>query len=87
MKWLSDNKILLNVCPTSNIYLSRVEDYSVHPIKKLYHNGVKVTVNTDDMIIFDASVSDEFFNLYKSGALNAEELNEIRENGLNSYTV
>lgn len=64
-----------------------VEDYNVHPIKKLYHNGVKVTVNTDDMIIFDASVSDEFFNLYKSGALNAEELNEIRENGLNSYTV
>ena len=87
MKWLSDNKILLNVCPTSNIYLSRVEDYNVHPIKKLYHNGVKVTVNTDDMIIFDASVSDEFFNLYKSGALNAEELNEIRENGLNSYIV
>lgn len=52
-----------------------------------HHNGVKVTVNKDDMIIFDASVLDEFFNLYKSGVLNAEELNEIRENGLNSYTV
>lgn len=82
MRWLSDNKILLNVCPTSNVCLSRVESYSVHPIKKLYDNGVKVTVNTDDMIIFDASISDEFFNLYNNGVFNAKELNEIRENGL-----
>ncbi|ADL52126.1 adenosine deaminase [Clostridium cellulovorans] len=82
MRWLSDNKIILNVCPTSNVYLSRVEDYNVHPIKILYDNGVKVTVNTDDMIIFDASVSEEFFNLYNAGIFAAEELNEIRENGL-----
>lgn len=87
MRWLSDNKILLNVCPTSNVCLSRVNHYKVHPIKELYHNGVKVTVNTDDMIIFDASVSDEFFNLYKSGVLNATELNEVRENGLNSFKI
>lgn len=82
MRWLCDNKIQLNVCPTSNVGLSRVEDYGTHPIKELYHNGIKVTVNTDDMIIFDASVSVEFFNLYNAGVLNPTELNEIRENGL-----
>jgi adenosine deaminase len=82
MNWLHDNKIQLNICPTSNIYLSRVEDYKTHPIRKLYDNGVKVTINTDDMIIFDQSVSEEFLNLYNSGLFNAAELNEIRENGL-----
>lgn len=82
MKWLCDNKIQLNVCPTSNVLLSRVEDYKSHPIRKLYDNGVKVTINSDDMIVFDQSVSDEFFNLYNSGLFNAIELNEIRENGL-----
>lgn len=82
MRWLCDNKIQLNVCPTSNIMLSRVEDYNVHPIRKLYDNGIKVTINTDDMIIFDQSVSQEFFNLYNAGLFNANELNEIRENGL-----
>ena len=85
MTWLADNRILLNICPTSNLMLSRVNDYKVHPIKELYHNGVKVTINTDDMLIFDASVSYEFFNLYKAGVLDAKELNEIRENGLNEY--
>jgi adenosine deaminase len=82
MKWLCDNKIQLNICPTSNILLSRVENYKVHPIRKLYDNGIRVTVNTDDMIIFDQSVSEEFLNLYNSGIFNAVELNEIRENGL-----
>lgn len=82
MKWLSDNKIQLNVCPTSNILLSRVEDYKNHPIRKLYDCGIKVTINTDDMIIFDQSVSEEFLNLYNCGLFNAVELNEIRENGL-----
>lgn len=82
MRWLCDNKIQLNVCPTSNIMLSRVEAYNVHPIRKLYDNGIKVTINTDDMLIFDQSVSQEFFNLYNAGLFNANELNEIRENGL-----
>ena len=64
--------------------LSRVESYKVHPIKKLYDNGIKVTINTDDMIIFDQSVSEEFFNLYNAGVFNSIELNEIRENGLSA---
>lgn len=87
MRWLCNNKIQLNVCPTSNVGLSRVENYGVHPIRELYHNGIKVTVNTDDMIIFDASVSNEFFNLYNAGVLNPTELNEIRENGLNNFRL
>ncbi|MGV8981690.1 adenosine deaminase [Clostridium sp.] len=82
MTWLCDNNIQLNICPTSNILLSRVDAYNVHPIKKLYDNGIKVTINTDDMLIFDQSVSQEFFNLYTAGLFNANELNEIRENAL-----
>jgi adenosine deaminase len=82
MKFLAHNKIQLNVCPTSNVLLNRVEDYSVHPIRVLFDNGVKVTINTDDMIIFNQSVSEEYLNLYKAGIFKPEELNIIRENSL-----
>lgn len=82
MNWLRDNNIQLNVCPTSNLLLRRVENYSNHPIRKLYDYGIKVTINTDDMLIFDQSVSEEYFNLYNNGVFNAVELNEIRENSL-----
>ncbi len=82
MSFLSDNRIILNVCPSSNVMLGYAEDYKDHPIKVLYENGVKVTINTDDLLIFDSSVENEYLTLFKAGALSAEELNEIRINGL-----
>ena len=82
MKWLADNKIQLNICPTSNVILSRVESLVKHPIRKLFDNGVKVTVNSDDLMIFGQTVSDEYLNLYNAGVFSAEELNAIRLSGL-----
>jgi len=43
---------------------------------------VKVTVNTDDVLVFGQSVSDEFLNLYRAGLFCAAELEELRQNGL-----
>ncbi|MNI77658.1 Aminodeoxyfutalosine deaminase [compost metagenome] len=82
MNWLADHRIILNVCPTSNIMLGRTGSYSTHPIKALYAAGIPVTVNTDDMLIFNQSVSEEYMNLYTSGLMTAAELNDIRETGL-----
>ncbi|MFC3750300.1 hypothetical protein [Paenibacillus sp. GCM10012306] len=82
MRWLSDHHIQLNVCPTSNIMLGVVENYGSHPIRKLCDYGVPVTLNTDDLLIFNQSVSQEYMNLYKSGLMTPGELNEIRLTGL-----
>ncbi len=82
MRFLAENRIRLNICPTSNVMLGRVESLASHPIRKLFDAGVRVTVNTDDMAMFGQSVSDEFLNLYKAGCLNERELDQIRENGL-----
>jgi hypothetical protein len=82
MRFLADHGIPLNVCPTSNVRLGRAADYRSHPIRRLYDHGVRVTVNTDDVIFFQQGVSDEFLNLYRAGAWTAEELDEIRRNSL-----
>ena len=82
MRCLADNRVRLNVCPTSNVMLGPVECMAMHPIRKLYDAGVKVTVNTDDALVFGPSVSEEFLGLYRAGVFRAEELDEIRLNGL-----
>lgn len=82
MNWLAKHKIQLNICPTSNVMLNLVDEYKNHPIKALYCAGVPVTINTDDLLIFNQSVSQEFLNLYSAGILNAMELDTIRLNGL-----
>ena len=78
MRWLSENQIQLNVCPTSNVMLDGVSELAAHPIRILFDNGVPVTINTDDLMIFGQSVSEEYRNLYRSGVFSAEELDDIR---------
>lgn len=82
MRWLADHKIQLNICPSSNIMLGRVKSYKSHPIRKLYDYGIPVTINTDDLLIFNQTASQEYLNLFKAGLMTAEELNDIRETGL-----
>jgi len=87
MKELAERKIQLNICPSSNVLLSRTKDYNTHQIKELFHAGVKVTINSDDMLIFNQSVSDDYLNLFKEGLFSAEELDSIRKQGLSSFNI
>jgi len=87
MKWLADNKIQLNVCPTSNIMLKLVDSYANHPIRKLYDYAIPITINTDDLLIFNQNISQEYLNLFNCNLMNVDELDVIRKTGLNhSYT-
>ena len=87
MRFLADNRIRLNICPTSNVLLGRVATLAAHPIRILYDAGVRVTVNTDDVLVFGQSVSDEFLNLFRARLFGAAELDEIRQNGLSDDGV
>ena len=80
--YLAENGIRLNITPSSNILLGRIPEMSNHPIAQLYRRGVNVTINSDDVLIFDSDVSKEYLRLYQSGCLTAEELDDIRLNGL-----
>jgi adenosine deaminase len=82
MKWLRNNNIRLNVCPSSNVVLGRVANLRTHPARILADQGIMITINSDDIMIFNQSVSDEYMNLFQSKLFSANELNIIRENGL-----
>jgi hypothetical protein len=84
MQFLADNQIRLNICPTSNLLLGRVKRLQDHPIRRLFDAGVKVTVNTDDAIVFGVGVSEEFLRLYEAGVFRPAELDLIRRWGLES---
>ena len=82
MDYLIEKNIRLNITPSSNVLLGRVPDMAHHPIAKLFRRGVDVTINSDDVLIFDSDVSKEYLRLYQSGCLTLEELDVIRRNGL-----
>jgi adenosine deaminase len=83
MRALAQTGVRLNICPTSNIKLGRVARLEDHPIRRLYDAGVRVTVNTDDPLMFGKSLSEEFLALYQSRVMTAAELDAVRLEGLN----
>jgi adenosine deaminase len=54
---------------------ARLQD---HPIRALCDAGVRVTVNTDDPLMFGSGLSDEFLALYRAGVMTAAELDQVR---------
>ena len=78
MRFLARAGVRLNVCPTSNVLLGRVARIEDHPIRQLFDFGVRVTVGTDDALVFGTSLSREFLALADAGVMTAAELDAIR---------
>lgn len=57
---LASRAVPLDVCPTSNVRLGVVPSMAAHPIARLLADGVRVSVNTDDPLLFGTSVTDEY---------------------------
>ncbi len=69
----------MNICPTSNILLGAITNIKKHSIRQLFDYGIKVTVNTDEPILFNVSVTDEFVKLEKSNIFTFAELETNRK--------
>lgn len=82
MRKIIKKGIRLNLCPESNVQLNLYSNLKQHPIRSLFDYGICVTVNTDDMLIFDKGINQLFVELYNEKIFNEFELDEIRKNSL-----
>ncbi|WUS45889.1 adenosine deaminase [Streptomyces mirabilis] len=57
---LAENRIALEVCPTSNIATRAVRTLDEHPIKEFTRAGVLVTINSDDPPMFGTDLNNEY---------------------------
>lgn len=78
------NGIMLNVCPASNLALGAVVDLRLHPVRKLFDRGVKISICPDDLLLFDATITDQYVALMDAGIFTFDEIQTMRLNGLGS---
>merc|ERR1740124_887656 len=57
---LADQKICLDICVTSNYLLSVVPSIKDHPLPTLLARGIPCTINSDDPLLFGASLLGEY---------------------------
>lgn len=61
LHYVIDHRIPLECCPSSNVQTGAVKDLELHPLKLYFDLGVRVTVNTDNRLITDTSMSKELW--------------------------
>jgi len=81
LHYVNDHRITLECCPSSNVQTGAVRDLASHPMKLYYDLGLRVTVNTDNRLITDTTVSKELWLAHTQMKLGAEEIGHIVLNG------
>jgi aminodeoxyfutalosine deaminase len=74
LRHLVENKITLEVCPTSNLALHVCPSYEAHPLRRLVEAGCRVTINTDDPALFGTNLNDEYRHAVEDCGLTLDQL-------------
>ena len=84
MEKLAEDNILLELCPTSNLHTCIFPDISQYPIRTFLENGVKFSINTDNMAVSATNLSKEWELIAKTFELSDEQMKEIALNTANA---
>lgn len=72
LELLKEQQIPLEMCPTSNVQTKAVAGMEDHPVLDYLREGLKVTVNTDNMTVSDTTVEREYRKLQELGMTREE---------------
>ncbi|MBI1276533.1 MAG: adenosine deaminase [Anaerolineaceae bacterium] len=78
--WLMERGTVLEVCPTSNVHSGAVEHWSQHPLGQLYRYGINTTINTDDPLVSDITLTDELVHAIEFMSFSTDDIKRLMVN-------
>ncbi len=81
VRHLTEWRIPLEICITSNLRTGAVASLREHPLRRLYEAGVRVTLNTDDPAMFGTTLEREYELAATDFGFTQRELIEVARNG------
>ena len=85
--FIRDRRIPLELCPTSNIHTGAVQSLEEHPIGVLKDLGFRVTVNTDNRLMSNVSMTSELLSLNKTFGWNLDDFSWLTVNAMKSAFI
>jgi len=82
--FVRDRRIPLEMCPTSNVHTGAATSIEAHPIDLLRRLRFRVTVNTDNRLMSNVSMTSEFAALDQAFGLGLDEMEWLTLNGIKS---
>src|SRR5512142_3136728 len=84
LNYLNDHRIPLEMCPSSNLQTRSVTGLASHPLKFYFDFGLRVTVNTDNRLITDTTVTKELLLAHREMGFTLEDLCTLLVQGFKS---
>ena len=82
--YVRDRRVPLEMCPTSNVHTGAVASIGDHPIDLLRRLRFRVTVNTDNRLMSDVTLSSEFEILARVFDFGLDEMQWLTLNAMKS---
>ena len=82
--YCNDHRIALEICLTSNVQTRAAESYASHPFREYFRRGLNVVLNTDNRLMSDVSLTDEYMHAATSLDFGFDELARVAVNGFES---
>ena len=83
-QYILDRRIPLEMCLSSNVHTGAVRSMQEHPFKIYYDRGFRVTLNTDDRLMSDTTMTKEFGIAVHEFGLGMRDLEKITINAMKS---
>jgi adenosine deaminase len=84
LHYVNDHRIPLECCPSSNVQTGAVRDLKSHPLKLYFDLGLRVTVNTDNRLVTDTSVSRELYLVHSELGIPFADIKSMILSGFKS---
>jgi adenosine deaminase len=81
---LRDKRIPLELCPSSNVQTGAVDSIADHPFDRLARLRFRVTVNTDNRLMSDTTMSQEMLRLVEAFGYGWSDLERFTINAMKS---
>jgi adenosine deaminase len=83
VKYMKDNHIPIEICVTSNVFTGKyVRKEQNHPVRYYYDQGLPLSINTDDPVIFNVNLTYEYFKLYRFLDFSLDEIIDLIKQGV-----
>ncbi len=84
LNYVNDHRIPLEICLSSNIQTRAAADLDSHPLPFFFNYGLRVTINTDNRLVTDTTVSKELYLCHKHYGFNLADIKELIVSGWKS---
>lgn len=82
---VAEQKIPLEVCPTSNLQVSGIiESYADHPLKRYFDLGIPITLNTDNRLMSNIDLTHEYQAVVDAFGFDQSQVRQICLNGIDA---